>query len=257
MNKSHLLLLLFSLFITFSCSKKTVLVKSSNEESVKRTLEELKVKNFDFDYFSSRAKIMVEDGNNKINGKVNIRIKRDSLIWMSVTPGLGIEVIRAKITTDSIHVINYMEKTYNVYDYKYINNLLNMEVNFGVLQSIIVGNMPFSKHEADEVNSDSSGFVLKQNSGLFSIDNTIEPGNMKLKKLRIVENPTKNSIDIEYKDFQPIDEEVFPYQSQINLKYRRGKQLKNAQILLNHIKAELTNKELSFPFSVPSKYENK
>lgn len=254
MNKLKWLLLVS--VIAFSCNKKLA-VSAKNVDEVKKKLEDITIKNFDFEYFSSRAKIVVEDGKNKINGKVNIRIKRDSLIWMSVTPGLGIEVLRAKITKDSIHIINYLEKTYKVYDYNYINNLLNMDVNYSVLQSIIVGNMPFSKNETDLIDSDSSGFLLKQSSGLFSIDNTIEPGNMKLKKLRIVENPTKNMIDIEYKDFQPIDEEIFPYQSHINLKYRKGKQLQNAQILLNHIKAELSNNELSFPFSVPSKYENK
>ena len=41
-----------------------------------------------------------------------IRMRNDSLVWISVTATMGIEVLRAKVSNDSVWIINRLEKTY-------------------------------------------------------------------------------------------------------------------------------------------------
>ena len=41
-----------------------------------------------------------------------LRIRKDSLVWLSVTATMGMEVLRAKISNDSVWIVNRLEKTY-------------------------------------------------------------------------------------------------------------------------------------------------
>jgi hypothetical protein len=47
----------------------------------------LKIKNLDFEYLALRTKIKYKNDNKSQKATANIRIKKDSLIWFSITPG--------------------------------------------------------------------------------------------------------------------------------------------------------------------------
>lgn len=47
---------------------------------------------------------------NDLSGQ--IRMRRDSLLWISVTAMMGVEVVRAKVSNDSVWILNRLEKTY-------------------------------------------------------------------------------------------------------------------------------------------------
>ncbi len=89
------------------------------------------------------AKISVDsDINNQTNSfSANLRIKKDSAIWISISPALGIEVARVLITPDSLKFINRINGTYFKGDFKYLNELLQIEVNFKMIQAILLGNV--------------------------------------------------------------------------------------------------------------------
>lgn len=75
---------------------------------------------------------------NDLNGQ--LRMRRDSLVWLNVTAMLGVEVLRAKITTDSIWVINRWDKTYLAEPLDSISALLGMPVSLPVVQSLLFDN---------------------------------------------------------------------------------------------------------------------
>ena len=41
-----------------------------------------------------------------------LRMRKDSLVWFSVTATMGVEVLRAKVSNDSVWMVNRLEKTY-------------------------------------------------------------------------------------------------------------------------------------------------
>lgn len=41
-----------------------------------------------------------------------LRIRKDSIVWLSITATMGVEVLRAKISNDSVWLLNRLEKTY-------------------------------------------------------------------------------------------------------------------------------------------------
>lgn len=66
-----------------------------------------------FEWLTTNLSIQAE-GNGMASDDLSgqLRMRHDSLIWLSVTATMGVEVLRAKISNDSIWILNRLEKTY-------------------------------------------------------------------------------------------------------------------------------------------------
>ena len=66
-----------------------------------------------FEWMTAKVTIDVE-GNGKAfdNLSGQVRMHRDSLMWLNVTATMGVEAFRVKISTDSVWLVNRMDKTY-------------------------------------------------------------------------------------------------------------------------------------------------
>ena len=94
MNKPSLLIFLLVTFL-FSCKKEIFQFNFTEKKK-------LNIKELDFEYFQAKSKIKFDDGFENFSASANVRIKKDSVIWMSVSSSIGIEGLRAIIRTDSI-----------------------------------------------------------------------------------------------------------------------------------------------------------
>jgi hypothetical protein len=246
-------LISFSL-LTLSCKRhpSTTAPNAQREE-----IEKFIVQEVDFKYFSSKAKLNYKDDKNDVNTTVIFRIKKDSIIWMTVTPGLGIEAIRCLIRPDSIFIINKLNNKYSEYGQDYLKSALNIDLSFQNLQAMIVGNLPFAKSYNDKLTKDSTFYLLQQKAKTMSIDNHVRIASMKLETLLIAEIPSNNSLSIAYSNFAPLETYVFPFTQLININYKTDKLSHTTTITVNHNKVEISNKPLNFPFNVPRRYENR
>ena len=87
MNKRLLLLVTITIFIFSSCKKGIIGHKSGRKADIN-------VEEIDFDYFQTRTKVRYAEGDKQVSGNAHIRIKKDSLIWFSVSPSVGLEATR-------------------------------------------------------------------------------------------------------------------------------------------------------------------
>jgi hypothetical protein len=73
--------------------------------------------------------------------KVNARMRRDSALWLSITPALGVEAARLLLTPDS--VLFYSKVPGNRFSYQgdfdAIDSLLGTEITFDMVQRILLG----------------------------------------------------------------------------------------------------------------------
>jgi hypothetical protein len=74
--------------------------------------------------------------------KANIRMKKDSVIWISISPALGIEVLRVLITPDSVKYVSKIpeNKHYYLGGFSVINEISKMDIDFATFQDILLGN---------------------------------------------------------------------------------------------------------------------
>jgi hypothetical protein len=217
------------------------------------------VAEIDFRYLTAKSKISFKSHQQDIdNANVNIRVRKDSLIWLSVSK-LGIEAVRGLITRDSIVIIDKIHREYSVYDFPALSKQFNFNMNFALLQALIVGNLPLPKRPAQKIKNERDYLLLRQSEGKVLVENYIGEQDRKLKKLMVTEQPTKNTLRLDYEDFTSLNNFVFPYTSLVTVDYKSQSDGQFYQTLLRikHNKVELVEKNPGFPFTIPSNYSRR
>ena len=216
------------------------------------------VAEIDFDYLTAKSKISFKSPEQSIdNASVNIRVRKDSMIWVSISK-LGIEAVRSLISRDSIVILDKIHREYSVYDYPTLSKQFNFAMNFDLLQALIVGNLPLPKRPAQKVKNERDYLLLRQSEGKVLVENYIGE-DRKLKKLMVTEQPTKNTLRLDYEDFSSLNNFLFPYTSLVTLDYQSKTDGRFYQTLLRikHNKVELVDKNPGFPFTIPASYERR
>jgi hypothetical protein len=234
-------------------------VKIDSTKTVTAEVAAPAVREITFDYLTAKSKVSFKSPNQDFdNTNINIRIKKDSLIWISVT-GVGFEVARGLISRDSIVFMDKFHKDYFVFSYAQLSKQYNFDLNFSLLQSVIIGNLPFSPSADTKTAKEKDFFVMSQNDGKLAIDNYISESSLKLTRLEALEIPTNNKFALDYEDFKAVNSFLFPFSSFIRLDVLSAKDQKVNQTTMHikHSKVELLNQSPGFPFSVPSGYSRK
>ncbi|WP_041620374.1 DUF4292 domain-containing protein [Paludibacter propionicigenes] len=89
----------------------------------------------------SKMTFAFEMGERKVNVSASCKIKKDTAIYISVQPLLGIEMFKAELTTDSMRVFDKMNHRYYVVDYGYFYSRFGVNVNFYSLQSLLTAQL--------------------------------------------------------------------------------------------------------------------
>jgi len=136
-----IVLLLSSLILLPSCNTRKKLIKTPiKEEGADYLFAKLKENELKYDWFTAKFSAEYKNNDRKSSFDGHIRIRKDSLIWLSFSPALGIEIIRIKISQDSVAFINRLNDTYFIGDYDYVNQFLNTNIDYDILQSFLTGN---------------------------------------------------------------------------------------------------------------------
>jgi hypothetical protein len=225
----------------------------------------LKAKEFHLDKLKAKLTVDAVVDSADYSFSVALRMKKDSVIWMSLSK-LGIEGARVMITKDSVKFINTLKNTYFKGDYAYISKLLNTELDFEMLQSLLIGNS-VSFYDEDEkikpgvddcmytlgtirkfkMRKVEKGRELKEPAQRIYM----KPLMFKVARIVFYEFNPDRSFDARFDNFQVLesDGQLFP----MTMKYIIKAQ-KNVNIDINYSKVTL-NEELSFPFKIPDNYE--
>ncbi|MEQ9437939.1 MAG: DUF4292 domain-containing protein [Cyclobacteriaceae bacterium] len=257
-NLTRLTVGLSFLLLLAGCSKKIAGVDRGGMKA-----DELQIEDVDFEYLTASSKIKFRNEGQSVSATANIRMKKDSVIWISVTPGFGIEAARAVIDRDSLAFINRLDKEYRSYNFQELSEKYNFTINYDLLQAVLLGDMPRSIVADDEVWQEANHFVVRQAEGPVTIDNFIDRQLMKVERIAMVEESAngsprnkaeKNTLNLQYGDFKQLDEEILPFSNLVSLDYRQHGQKRRTQIDIEHKKVSIVDEALRFPFSVPSKY---
>ena len=270
MNKFNIKLFLggsiiFTL-ILFSCkTTRTIYKEPIKEYGADYLFEQLKSNELKFNFFSAKFFIDYINDMNKVSFRGQIRIKKDSLIWISFSPALGIEVARLMITNDSVKFINRINDTYFIGDYDFVNDFLETNIDFDIIQSFITGN-DFTYYENGKFRAsiDSKEYRLstaarsklkkyvkksEENPKVFIQTIWLNPENFKITQLHIKEIKKENiKLEAIYDDFIFIDQQLFP--SNINFHVLAEN---NIKVAVDYSKI-IINKPLRFPFKIPRKF---
>jgi hypothetical protein len=251
MNKSVPVLIIF-LVLLISCRKH--FQKSQPQKSQKATI---KVNEINFEYFQSKAKVDFDDGTNQFSSPLTIRIRKDSVIWISVNPALGIEVVRALITKDSIFVIDKIHKDFYAVGLDYIRGNFGVALDFQMLQSVFLGNLIHPIKPYDSLSFVGDFAILKQNKSNLDILNHISKSSLKLESVVLKDLGTQNNVTVKYSDFSPLDSFQYAFTTKLLSNYVTKNGLMKSNITINHQRVDIKDKQMRFPFNIKTKYDKK
>ena len=94
-----------------------------------------------YEWLTSKVDIDVEGNNMAFNDLTGqLRMRKDSIVWMSVTATMGVEVARIKVSTDSVWVVNKIEKTYLAESLDTVAARLKMPISLPWVQTMLLDN---------------------------------------------------------------------------------------------------------------------
>lgn len=251
MKKISFLILFTSVILLSACSKKTTGISWNFLDKNKLDIQEA-----DFEYFSGKARINYKDDKQDIRAKANVRIRKDSVIWISFS-SIGIQGARCLINQDSITIMNLVKKEYYVFDYDSLSKQFNFDVDYNSIQAAALGNLLVDRRKQDDVIQEDKYYLLRQQTGNVTVNNYVNAKTMKIERVEMLEKATKNTAVIRYYDFNMLENEAFPYSAILSLFYTEKAKVLNTVIEMEYNKAELEDKELKFPFNIPKKYVRK
>ena len=244
--------LFFTVFLfLFSACKKDV---STPTEFAKK----YGVEQFDFTFLSTKSHLSFQNQKQELGSSVDIRMAKDSLIWLSARPAFGIEAARMLIRTDSAFLVNRLEKSYSAVDIVSLSKQVNFDGDFKTLQALFLGNVP-PLDQSVVPEKQEKYFVLKQIYELFETSMYVSRENKKLSKVAVQEKEGMNSLFIEYSNFQTLDGKKIPFKVNAVANFFNQKDNKTDQtkIEIEHKRVNFEDSDLSFPFSIPSNYDRK
>ena len=69
-----------------------------------------------------------------------LRMRNDSLVWLSVTATMGVEVLRAKVSNDSVWIVNRLEKIYLAEPFDTVSAQLGIPLSLQWIQTLLMDN---------------------------------------------------------------------------------------------------------------------
>ncbi len=253
--KSSSLVPLVSFIFLASCTPKSLPVSSESGQTIETA--SLDIAELDFTYLSTRSRVKYQDQATSFTATANIRMLKDSLIWFSLSSSIGIEAIRGIISQDSVLIMDRLKKTYFGYNFEKLGAEFNFPLDFTLVQAMLLGKMSKPIAENDLLRKDKGYLVLQQNNGSMSVENFIDKKSFLLKRVEISQNPKPNKLSMEFANFKPVSEILFPHANRIKVNYADDGNILNNIIEINYNRVLFEDEKLKFPFGIPSKYELK
>lgn len=243
-----LVFLIIGVILLQSCSRNISVFSRSY------SAEDLKIDKLDFEYLTIKSKIQFKEQHKTTKATALIRIRKDSVIWFNLSGALGMQGVRGIITKDSVKIINRVEKSYYQYDFNEVSEEFKFPIDFNLIQSMIVGDMPKPLADENPIKKSNGRYVIQQTIEAIRITNYINQTSMKLEEINVTEKETDNFLKLLYKDFKDVNGQGLPFSIFISLIHHNEFGEIETQLNIDHIKAEASDKSLKFPFSIPKKY---
>lgn len=233
---------------TLQQKKDTLLKVGPDTAYAHRIINQKKIQ---YTTFQCKAKMHFESEKDKQTFIINFRIKKDSVIWASITAPIIGEVARAIITKDSVKAIERINKKQYLYSYHDIQKLINMEVDFLTLQELILGNAIAIDGEITEIKElgNLANILIRGKDFTNQLTYLKNDSSLSQIQLQTARPASSSSLLIKMNQYQPIGMQFLPIQRQYTLLDVKGAM----QLDMDINKADF-DLEIDFPFTVPKNY---
>lgn len=241
--------LLALILIVSSCSVKKE-TSSLRMLSANHIVQEVEDNQFEFDNLEAKFDVKIKDseGLNPMGLKGQLRMQNDSVIWVSLSLKIGVEMARVMITEDSVKFINRTKKTYFTTNIESLDSIIENPLQF--VQGLLVGNDIHIKDNKYivEIKNDRYKLETKHKSEIEELITKkiyISPETFKMSKYEIIIRSMTSSLS--YDDFKNVNNKLIPSKIIFEDSSLDG------IIEINYTDIKVGEK-LEFPFNISKKY---
>lgn len=240
--------------ITKKDSVSVVMVDRGHEDSVNfinETFRNIQRQRIEFKSFSAKVNIDYTGGDDKkynVNG--NLRMYKDSVIWVSVNAIFGIEAMRVYITKDSVKLLDKQNKIFTSRSLAYLQEITALPLDLSSLQELIIGNPVFLDSNIVSYSRSTNVITLLSIGDWFKNLVTVSDnaGMIQHSKLDDVEVIRNRTCDLTYSGYENKKGVLFSTNRKITVAEKSKLDVKF------DFKQYEFNETLSFPFAVPKNY---
>ena len=233
---------LFLILILSSCSIKVREIDyAKGPKNAKELIGKVISKNKIPEWLSLKGKINLIKDEQDITLNINIKCRKDSLIWASVSAPFGIELFRTMLTKDSVYFLNRTNKTFFVKPITHISAFLKADVSFDEIQEMITANPRILK-KAYTYHVIEDTFELNAKQAFYKVSAEF----YRILNASIIDG--ENEMSYEFSSFINENEFIFPKRFLI-----RVRSSENFEATLNYSKIVFNEKQ-KLPFKISSSY---
>lgn len=214
---------------------------SYETENIENKITEL---NISPDWVSLNSKIKIEKEGQNTVVNANIRIKKDSIIWVSLKAPLGIEILRTMITPDSIYFMSRMDKTFFVKPVSHLKDFVKTDVNFFQFQEVLFSSPEIKNHDLILSFNEEGKYILTSNQAIYTVSNFF-----RVEQMKRIESEDKN-LTINFKNYTFFDEVKSYFPTNLFIEVESNEKF-SAEIEYTRV---VFNKKSSLSFKIPTSY---
>lgn len=252
-NKINYILLLVVAITVSSCgTKKFVAEDGLTAKNAKAAISIHEGQLPKFKTLNGKIRAAYQDEDNSQSLSITYRIEKDKVIWMSAKALGLVTVAKLKITPNRVQFYEKINGQFFDGDFTLISNLLGVEVDFYGLQNLLFAQSVYPlKAEKDNAKAENFYFVFThQINALLQQEAKISTKDFTLHQQMVKHNNQIDFVSVNYPTFTKLKESPFP--KEINILAKRKNETLRLIIEYRDIRVD---EELSFPFDIPSNYE--
>ena len=249
---NNYIILFLAVFLTLGCSGKRKLIsieKLKKKPTASSLVTHLQSREIRSEWLTAKAKLHYEDDLQTMNATLTLRMRKDSIIWMSIRK-YAVEAARVKITPDSVFVINRLEKSFAIIPLDLLEEQYSIPANFTNLESLIRGGIPFDSKQLRLLDIGQQFYSISNDEdAILSTNVQIDREELLLKKVKVRASDKLFNMSLEdYAEME--DKQIFSYLRQIEIV---SKTLGQVSCHLNFSKVEFAIPK-NIRFEIPEKY---
>jgi len=233
---------LFLIFILNSCGTKVGEIDYSKApKNAKELIARVNSKNKTPEWLALKGKVNLIKDERDITLNINIKFRKDSVVWASISAPFGIELFRTMLTKDSVYYINRTNKTYFKKPISHISTFLKSDISFNEVQEMISAT-PSVLKKSYKFNLVENTFELRAKQATYKVSANL----YRILNASILDGD--NELIYEFSDFTDEAEFIFPKKFKLEVK-----SVENFKVVLDYSKIVFNEKQ-KLPFKIPSSY---
>lgn len=226
-----------------SCSKKVINYQSNGK------MESFSPIYTDYGYMNAKAKVVIEEESGKTTrGSLNLRAKKDSVLWFTISPGMGMEAVRGLITQDKIQIKDRIGREDINLTFEEFETIYGLKLSLGLFQNLLWANPPQPVDYQDRLIKVGKAYELTQVRDNVRYFSKVDVDYKKVSELVSNSLDDRGSLLASYASFQEVNSGPFPLEVLYKLAYQLPEGGQNTIINVEWTSVEPFSGPLSFPF---------